>query len=202
MCYVNGNTDESAIADIVFAFLERRKESVEKLCKRVIRGGFALRNVYNAGNETAYSKGRNRFPLEEALSECTIRAFDAVRTFDASKGASLDTHILGTLRLYLTKLIYTRTPAREAWRKEKLLERAETQSFEHGPDYSADEIEIIQIVMNSLEQDDSALLELRFLNDCSLEEIAEIFDCSTSKVCVKIQEALDKARIIYNETAW
>ena len=168
---------DSEIAPIVFAFLERRNESVTKLCKFVIR---------NSG-----------FPLDEAISECVERSFDAVSTFDPNKGASLDTHVLGTLRCYLIKLIHTRAPMREAWRKSKLQEHAAEYLRYELPDYSSDEIELLQTVLDALDQDSAALLELRYMHELSLEEIAEIFDCGTSKVCVMIQRALEQARQLY-----
>jgi RNA polymerase sigma factor (sigma-70 family) len=168
----NGHASDAdrELAPIVFAFIERRSESIEKLCKYVLRN--------------------TRFPLDEAISECTIRVFDAARTYRADGGASFDTHALGTLRLYLTKLVHTRTPAREAWRKEQLLTQPNTEAIEQR--------EQAQFVWQNLPEDDAALLELRFINECSLEEIAEIFECSTSKVCGMIQRALQVAKQIYD----
>jgi RNA polymerase sigma factor (sigma-70 family) len=171
---------DTEVASAAFAFMERRHESIVKLCRWAVRG-------------TKYSE-------DEALSECAIRSINAVLTYDPSKanGASFDTHALGTLRYYLIKLFHTRTPMREQWRKDKLLERAEAnskQQFELLPDYSAlEQNELLQRLWNELSTDDCVVLELKYIYDTPLEEIADVFSCSRSYAYKMVNEALQRAR--------
>lgn len=173
--------NEAEVAAIAFSFLQRRHESIIKLCKWVIKD--------------------SGFSLDEAESECIIFAMKGIETYDANKGASLDTHLLGTLREYLKKLIHTRVPEREKSRKDKLFARAECQSFESLPDYAAlEQKELLQRVWQQLDIDDAAALELRFIYETTIEEIAEVFDCSNSSAHKRVNQALEKARLLYDKS--
>ena len=179
MC-LDGNIDDyiaehnAEVAAVAFSFLERRRESVEKLCKIILRG------------TTAH--------LDEALSESVIAAMRGVETFKQN-GASLDTHLLGTIKWYLIKHFKTRTPQRDEARREKLLARTTRESLQYVENGTYDEL---QKVWENLSQDDAALLELRYIYEMEFSEIAEIFECSNSHAYKKVNEALEKARQALN----
>lgn len=176
--------DESAfnreVAALAFSWLERRETSVDKLCKYVIRN--------------------TKFPFEEAKSECVLRVMNALLTYDARKanGASLDTHVLGTLKWYLIKLIRTRTPQREAWRKDRLFEHTAESELQYTTDLNKqEETRLLYEMLGELEPDDATALELRFLYEMPLDDIMDVFDCSRPVASRRVARALDNAREAY-----
>lgn len=172
---------ENEVAALAFSWLERREESVNKLCTKII--------------------GRSGFSFDEAKSECVMRVMNALRTCDFSKNgaASLDTHVLGTLRGYLIKLIWSRTPKREAWRKTRLFEHTTEESLQFNIDYETIEnLRILESVLSELPADDFAALELYYIYEEPLDEIMLLFDCSRANASVRVHRALTKAKQIWD----
>lgn len=166
------------ILDMAWDFLRRRDADVRRLCRRMIRG-------------------RPQVTFEEALSECAERTPMAIAAFDPdhASGASMDTHVLNSLRWYLYKL--TRTKVAYEIDKRESIAMMLGMSDSYIEDRSGQETaEQVQLLLAKLTARDRYVLELRYVKEMTLDEVADELNVGRSSAHLAVNVALSNARTI------
>lgn len=186
--------DDEAIR-LGIEWFTRERESVEKLCRRL-----SSRVPHN----------RRQQVYELAIDEAQRTIPMAMLTYHPN-GATLRTHVLGTVRWYVWKKIiadlrdgvreyqeefaprdYYNEEGKNRYYKDSLrLREHEVRQNGHVEFFASDTVQYLKRVMQ-VEQ--FILLEWRFLDDLSIDEIADLLDCSKTTAWRYLQDAIEAAR--------
>lgn len=179
-------------------FYVREHETLLKLCKKLCR-----------------KVGPQREQLiEDAMHEAMRTIPMAMSTYRPGGPASLRTHVLGSVRWYVWKLLkgqliqnwregngaclsdgYTNVIRTDhAWgeyHEDKLMARRRGYVDDDAELVTRDQV---QYILERLPEAQALILRWRFCDELMLDEIAELLDCSKSTVHRYVEEALDAAR--------
>lgn len=174
---LDANEDEDwgrVLLALAWDFMSRRDESVRKLCRLM-------------------TKGRRSVTPDDAYSECCERAPMCVATWDPLGGASMDTHVLNSLKWYLYKLTRTKV-ARDIDRREDAFRALAPTDGYYDDRREADAQEEVRILLESLSEAQARLIRLRYLEELTLHEMAEIDGVSLSTMHMKYNMAENALR--------
>ena len=178
-------------------FWDEHLESIVKCCQRAVRG--------------------TNCSFEEALSEAWARLGQVMRTYraDHPSGASLKTHVMTGLRLYLFKLAGLGGPVSGGGRAERDEKRRRdkyarylelTQPTRPGAEpingrkYSElEDSRRVQSILSRLSESDAEVLCLRYCEGYSLEDIADYYEVGRTTAFGKVKRALDAAKEVASE---
>lgn len=166
-------------------FIGRNEQAIERMIRRIVR---------------RFKSAEKPQLIEAARDGAYQSVAGSMRTYDRNhaSGASMRTHVLGNARWYAWKAIekeLARMQDRvvDDQRRHKASEDRSTAISDAG--------ESVQCLLGKLPEDYAELLRWRYIDELSLDEIAEMLDCSHSKAYRSLEAAMAAARQLAQELA-
>jgi RNA polymerase sigma-70 factor (ECF subfamily) len=153
-----------------------------------------------------YHLVRRRDEVEDLAQEIFLKAFRAIRTynFQSSFATWLSRIAVNHCYDYLRKMrssrlsYYSEMTEESARELERKLETPESHGLDHGEKLSLREF--VGALLARAPQDDRVILTLKEIEDCSVEEIAELMKLKPSTVKVRLHRA--RKRMLQDLERW
>ncbi|MDX5469087.1 MAG: sigma-70 family RNA polymerase sigma factor [Bacteroidota bacterium] len=180
---------------------ETRKREEAEMIARAKSDPAAFEPLYTRYFEPIFRFVYQRMDEVDAAKDCTqqvfIKALNSLNKYE-DRGLPFSSWLyriaLNELNQYFRNHQQARCLNLESAGLEEMMETIEEDHYEPY-------IEKLSEVMNQLEPENLAMIEMRFFEKSSFKEIAEILDLTESNAKVKLYRLLDKLKLILTRVA-
>lgn len=134
------------------------------------------------------------YRVDEFMSDIVLRKLpDVLRTWEPSKGASLDGHVRRSMKWWVFKGLRRGDVGRERYRPWSE-EDDDTFFGAYGTESNLEAKELFSILKQHLTRQQMLMLQRRYVEEMTVKDMADCACCSRGAIYVRLREAMEAAK--------